>query len=76
MIRSKHYFPIREYAIAVTTSTRNGVRKTRYFYGRHLKDAIKAAGKLLKGRTFTYCRYERQSKTVAEITPAGHIRSY
>lgn len=65
-VRSKHTFPIREYAIAVTFGG-----KTRYFYGRHLKDALKAAGKLVLGRVFTYCRYERKSKTVAELSADG-----
>jgi len=52
-------------------------RKTRYFYGRHLKDAIAAAGKFLPdGKQFTYARFERKSKTVAEMANKGRtIRS-
>lgn len=61
-MRSKHRFPIREYVVAVTHG-----RKTRYFYGRHLKDALAAAGKAVPdGHPFSYARFERKSVTEAE----------
>ncbi len=70
-LRSKHRFPLREYAVAVTTKTRDGY-KTRYFYGRRLKDAVAAAGKAIpNGRVFSYARFERQTVTVASKTAAG-----
>lgn len=68
-VRTKHKFPLREYAIAVTTGC-----KTRYFYGRHLHDAIAAAGKALPdGKVFTYARFERKSTTVAELKRGGTV---
>lgn len=61
-MRSKHRFDVRQYVVAVTHGS-----KTRYFYGRHLKDALAAAGKAIPDDyPFTYARFERKSITQAE----------